>query len=230
MSVARGFGLNGKSFYTNVVKPVEVNMAFTVTPTNGLGITSLKANGYVENVFMHTSTTPTANNGFTNPNPANGYAVIQLKQNFNTYLGMRWSFQVPTATDTKVDNSALTVGNPYVITTLGNTTAAQWLTLGVPAGVTPAVGVAFVALLVGVAGEANTSTSKVQIPGGAAIVKAEMIGNPNVAVTSNIASNAGQQLIIQFSSATATVAAPTTASICSLQLYFDASSVTIDGL
>lgn len=295
MSVVRGFGLNGKSFYTNVVSPREINLAFTVTPTNGLGITSLKSNGYVENVFMHTSTTPAVGTGgFTNPNPAVGYALIQLKQNFNVFLGMQATFVTPTATSTKVDNSALTVGVVYVISTLGDSTAAQWATLGVPAGVTPAVGVAFTALLVGIAGEANTSTSRVMLPTTSNIDLIEVVGTTNTMTTSNVASNAGQWVTIQFSKSIVTmtaytpagtvaapvltmasytpagtitngtpdtfagtpatltgtnsapaftgtqatlvgtvsqsVVAPATASICLMSLYFDGSTVTIDGL
>lgn len=219
MSVARGFGLNGKSIYANVAKPMLVEMQFTVTATNGLGVTSVKSNGYVENVFMHTSTTPAVgNNGLTNPNPAAGYIMIQLKQNFNYFLGLTHVFQVPAATSTKVDNTALTVGNAYAITTLGNTTAAQWATLGVPAGVVPAVGVAFIALLTGVAGQANTSTSRVMIPSTSGVDLVEVIGNTSIATTTSISSQSGQWLLLQCSKASTvmtsytpagTVAAPT---------------------
>ncbi len=57
MSVARGFGINGKSYYTNVCKPCIVHCNFIVDSTNGNGngVRSLKSNGYVENVFMNTS-------------------------------------------------------------------------------------------------------------------------------------------------------------------------------
>jgi len=57
MSVARGFGLNGKSYYTNVCGPRVVHCNFIVDSTNGngLGIRSLKSNGYIESVFMNTS-------------------------------------------------------------------------------------------------------------------------------------------------------------------------------
>jgi hypothetical protein len=237
MSVVRGFGLNGKSFYTNVTKPMEVSLQWTVTPTNGLGVTSLKSNGHVENVFMHTSTTPSANRGFTNPNPAVGYAIIQLKQNFNKFLGI--SSQVinpPSATATKIDNSALTVGQVYTISTVGDSTAAQWAQVGVPAGVTPAVGVSFVALVVGTTGEANTSTSRVMIPGVSGITSVEVVGDPNMDRPANVASNAGQQIFLQFMGATDASTttnipkAPLTASVVNLSLLFDGSSVTIDGL
>ncbi len=293
MSVARGFGLNGKSFYTNVTKPMQVNLAFTVTPTNSLGVTSLKSNGYVNNVFMHTSTTPGSNNGYLNPNPLAGYALIQLKQNFNKFLGMQYSFQTPTATDKKIDNAELSLGQVYVITVLGNATAAQWTAVGVPAGVTPAVGVSFTALATG-SGSGNSSTSRMQLPTSSAIELVEVVGVTDTMTPANIATNAGQWVTLQFSkplvtmgaytpagtnsapaltmnsytpagtnsadtppvftgsaaTLTGTVAAPTftgsaatltdtvstvianpaTSSIVMLQLYFDGSSVTIDGL
>lgn len=230
MSVARGFGLNGKSFYTNVCAPREVNLQFTVTPSNGLGITSLKSNGYVENVFMHTSTTPaTGTGGFVNPNPANGYALIQLKQNFNIFLGMNCVFRTPTTGSTKIDNSAMTIGVVYIIATLGDATAAQWATVGVPAGQTPAVGLAFSAIAT-TAGTANASTSRVSTATSSGIVMSEVVGNADLATNSNISSNSGEWVYVKFSSATGTIAAPATASVCSMRLYFDSSTVTIDGL
>lgn len=197
MSAPRGFGLNGKSIYTNVAKPMEVHLQFTVTPTNGLGITSLKSNGYVRNVFMHTSTTPSANDGYTNPNPASGYALIQFNNNFNYYLNGFAQFLAPSTGSIKIDNSALTAGTVYVISTLGDATAAQWTLVGVPAGVTPAVGVSFVATSVGVG--SNAFTSRVSTPTSSGVFAAEIVGNPGVMLSnSNIASNGGAWLLLQF--------------------------------
>ncbi len=294
MSVARGFGLNGRAIYANVAKLIHCYLQFTVTPTNGLGITSLKSNGHVNNVFMHTSTTPASNNGTLNPNPAAGYALIQMKQNFNTFLGLETAFQTPTTGSVQIDNGAtLTVGAAYIITTLGNATAAQWTAVGVPAGVTPAVGVSFIAIATG-AGSGATSTSRVSTPTTSGIDLAEVVGNTNTNVTGNIASNGGQLILVQFSkqivtmasytpagtvaapvltmdsytpagtitngspdtfagtpatltgtnsapaftgtpatltgSVTSTPTAPATASVCMMELFFDASTVTIDGL
>lgn len=208
MSVARG-GQNAGHYYSNITKPYCLNMQFTVTPTNGLGITSLKSNGWVNNVFLHTSTTPALNNGMTNPNPANGFGLIQLKQNFNYYLGGFASVQPPASgSDIKIDNSAMTAGQAYIITTLGNATAAKWLAIGVPAGVTPAVGVPFVALTNGGAG--NTLTSRVQVPSVSGVGAVEVIGNTNLAINSSIAANSGQFVMLQFlaASGSGTVAAP----------------------
>ena len=67
---ARGFGLNGKSSYQNVAKPMTVYCNFIVDAANGngLGTRSLKSNGYIDAVFMHTSSTPGRSpNGILNP-------------------------------------------------------------------------------------------------------------------------------------------------------------------
>lgn len=232
---ARGFGINGKSLYTNVAKPCKVNVQFTVTPTNGLGVTSVKSNGYVRNVFMDTSTTPAANNGATNPDPQAGIAMIQLYNNFNTFLGLNWSIQSPLTGSTKIDNSAMTTGVAYVISTLGDATLAKWQAVGVPLGVTPAVGVSFIALSNGGAG--NVLTSRVSTPNPSTIVAVEVVGTPSTMIAnSSIATYGGAYLFLNFlgatNSSTTTLipTAPVTGSIVSLELLFDGSSVTVDGL
>lgn len=218
MSVVRGFGLNGKSYYTNVAKPQDVNLQFTVTPTNGLGVTSLKSNGYVRNVFMHTSTTPSSNDGYTNPNPANGFAVIQFTNNFNYYLNGFAQFQSPVTGSIKIDNSALTIGTVYVISTLGDSTTAQWQAVGLPAGITPAVGVSFVATAVGAG--ANTSTSRVSTPTSSGIYGVELVGNPGVMLASNpIATSGGAWVLVQFLGATFTAGAYTPAGTINAQTF-----------
>jgi hypothetical protein len=197
MSQPRGFGLNGKSTYENVVKPSVVNLQFTVTPSNGLGVTSVKSNGYVRNVFMHTSTTPAANDGYTNPNPANGFALVQFNNNFNYYLNGMAQFIPPTTGSIKIDNSALTAGAAYVITTLGNASLAKWLSIGVPPGITPAVGVSFIAT--GTGGAGDVLTSRVSTPLTSGITGVEVVGTPNTMLSSsNIATNGGAWLLLQF--------------------------------
>lgn len=122
MSVQRGYP-NGGNFYSNIVKPIKIDCNFVVDSTNGngLGIRSLKSNGYVRNVFMNTSATPGSNDGMLNPNPAAGIAMIQLKNNYNTYLGGFSGFVSPVAgSNISISGSSvLTKGNPYVITAVG---------------------------------------------------------------------------------------------------------------
>lgn len=237
MSVARGFGLNGKSYYSNVAKPIDINLNFIVDSTNGngLGIRSLKSNGYVENVFMHTSATPGAGGGgFVNPNPAVGYAVVQLKNNFNYYLGGFQGYVSPIVSATTAVTSGLTVGQAYVITVLGTTTTAEWQAIGVPAGFVPAVGLAFIATATGTGG---SHTGKVGLPGKSGITCVEVVGDVNKTINSSaIAQYAGAQLIIQFlaatNSSTTTLipTAPANESVVGMCIRMDGSSVTVDGI
>jgi len=235
MSVARGFGQNGKSLYSNITKPCEVNLQFTVNAadTGGFGVTSVKSNGYVQSVFMHTSQTPAAGS----PNPLAGYIAIQLKNNFNVFLKAEAEIISPNSgSDIKIDNSALTQHQLYTISILGNASLATWQGVGLPAGVTPAVGVSFIAT--GTGGSGNTLTSRVQAPSatGSGVIKYETVGNPNLTANSNIATNNGQWLFGQFLAATDSTTTtlvktnPADGTIVCMKIYVDGSTVTIDGL
>lgn len=238
MSVARGLGQNGGRLYSNITKPVKVDLSWVVDPANanGLGVSSLKSNGYVRNVFMHTAGAPGSNNGATNPNPANGFALIQFNNNFNFYLNSVCGL-VPPVTGAAIivtaAGAALVVGNAYVIFSLGTTTTAQWHSLGVPAGVTPAVGVSFIALLTGI----GVGTGTVKFAGVSGIAEIEVVGNPNVMNNvANIDPNGGAYLMLQFLGATGAAltalipTAPLALSIVNMSAFYDGSSVTIDGL
>lgn len=191
MSIPR-YGLNGGHYYSNISNPVKVDMQFAVTPTNGLGVTSLKSNGWVRNVFMHTSTTPASNNGALNPNPANGYALIQFNNNFNKYLG---GFQFASAPVIGSNLTSTTTGLAYIITAVGTTTAAQWAAAGLPIGVSAAVGVSFIAIATGALGGNGT----VKVPGQSGISSAEVVGDPNLSIAnSNISANGGAYVLVQF--------------------------------
>lgn len=135
MSVQRSPGINGGNFYSNIVKPIKIDCNFIVDAANGngLGLRSLKSNGYVRNVFMHTSTTPGANDGYTNPNPAAGYALVQLKSNYNKYLGGFSGFVSPVAgSDIHIASSTvITAGSPYVITAVGAALAPHFTVVAV---------------------------------------------------------------------------------------------------
>lgn len=128
--MAGALGNNGGRLYSFGAQPVLIDCNFIVDATNGngLGIRSLKGQG-VENVFMHTSSTPGRGpNGYLNPNPASGYALIQLSSNYNRYLGGFSGFVSPvTGAAINIDalDAALTVGVPYVITSVGVGPAGQ---------------------------------------------------------------------------------------------------------
>ncbi len=274
MSVSRGFGLNGKSFYSNISKPQSVFLSWSVLATNGLGVSSVKSNGYANYVFMHTSTTPTATNGRTNPNPAAGYALIGLTNNFNKFLGVRGQVSNPAS---NTSQTSVTTGGVYVITALGSATLAQWIAVGYPYGFTPAVGQSFVAT----ASQAIGGSAMVGDPGKSLVSEIALVGDPSLLISnSNISQYGGAQIMLAFedisatgtvsaplltmdpytpagtnngatppiftgtqatltgtnsvplftSTASAAVVAPTDGAVVRLELCFDGSSVSIDGL
>jgi hypothetical protein len=231
MSYARGNGQNGGHFYSNVTQPVEIDLNFIIDSTNGngLGIRSLKSNGYVQNVFMHTTVTPGSNLGQTNPNPIAGYAVVQFKGNYRYYLG-GFSGQVVPLASTNL--TSMTANHVYVITTLGTATVAQWQAVGVIAGVVPSVGTVFVASGTTVPGGATVGA-----PGVGTAVNVNVVGDPSTMINNtNIAANAGSYFIIQFSAPTAAgtttlvPASPADGTTVGMTFKFDISSATIDGL
>lgn len=176
-------------FYTLHHKPTLLDCTFTVDSanTNGLGIKSLQASG-ISQVYMYTSQTPAAGN----PNPAAGNILVYLSDNYNRYLGGFTRFFSPNSgTDIVVTSAGahLVAGTVYTITTLGTTTAADWVTMGLPVGTPAVVGASFVAIATG----AGTGTGKVQVPAtnGSTVASAEMVGNPNQTIVSNAATIIG---------------------------------------
>ena len=118
--MANAIGNNGGRLYSFAAQPVLIDCSFVVDPANGngLGVRSLKGQG-VEKVFMHTSA-PLAGSG--NPNPAAGYALVKLRSNYNRYLGGFSGFVSPvtgSALNIAAGSAALTVGHPYVISSVG---------------------------------------------------------------------------------------------------------------
>lgn len=232
MSVARGFGLNGKSIYTNVTKPILVFCNFIVDAANGngYGIRSLKSNGYIESVFMHTSSTAGTINGYTNPNPAVGYAQIRFKSNFNYYLGGFSGWAAPLAS---TSTTSTTQHNAYAITSVGTTTLAQWQAAGLPQGWVPTVGQSFIATATGAIG----GTGTVGVPGIPTTQILSVVGDPTQTLNnSNIATNSGATIIVQIlaatnsSTTTLVAAAPADNTVIGMEFCFDGSSVTIDGI
>jgi hypothetical protein len=226
MSTQRGNGQNGGHFYSNVTWPVALSCNFVVDSTNGngLGIRNIKSNGYVENVFMHTTASPgVGGNGITNPNPEAGIIMVQFKNNFKTYLGGFSGFVSPTTGSTL---TSITSHTPYIIASLGTTTLAQWVAAGVPVGVTPAVGLSFVAIETASIG----GTGTVLAVGTSGCVSVEVIGNTDLATSASIATNSGEWLILQCLNGSSAVTAPANNTVVGMTSFFDRSTVTIDGL
>jgi hypothetical protein len=224
--------------YQMEVYPVLLSCNFVVDAANGngLGIRSLKGAG-VQNVFMHTSATPgVGNGGITNPNPASGTIVVQFQDGYNRLLGgMRGVVSPVSGSAVKIDNSALTPGVAYIITTLGDASVAKWQSIGVPKGLTPAVGLPFIASSDG--GSANTSTSRVMTTAaaGSNIFSFETVGDSNLALNPVVASQQGfgGQVILQCrndsSSDAPQIATPADGTVIALSFYLSNSSVSVAG-
>lgn len=231
--------INRGHFYVPHVRPVLVDCHFQVSPTDtaGLGIVSGSLQGQgVANIFMHTTQSPGKGaNGQLNPNPASGYIVAQLTDNFFKAYMVESFHRGPTSgSNIAVDSTNLTIGQLYVITTLGTSTAADWLALGVPPGVTPAVNVAFVAAATG----AGVGSGQVQLQSISGIDKIEGVGSPSLSLNPipvGGSPNVGGWIYLttlaatNASTTTLVATAPTSGSTIHLSFYLSQSSVVVAG-
>jgi hypothetical protein len=218
-----------RSFYTLEEYPVIISCNFIVDSTNGngLGLRSLKGPG-VKAVYMHTSATPASGS----PNPASGTIVVQLQDNYNRLLSgfdARVSALSGTPVAILASGAALVVGNPYVITSIGTSTAADFHAIGVPKGVTPAVGVAFIASATG----SGVGSGSVQAPAatGSGVASIETVGDSNLAIAPLKLLNQGfgAQIILQCRDYAGAIVAPAAGSVISLALYLSNGSNTVSG-
>jgi hypothetical protein len=222
--------MNFGHFYANLTSPDLVSCNFIVDSTNGngLGIRSLKSNGYVKNVFMHTSATPgqtIPGQGIVNPNPAAGYILVQMADNYaRSIIGLSNLVSPLSGTNLPI-TSGLVVGNPYVITVLGTSTAADWLAIGLPAGLVPTVGQSFIAIAAG----SGSGSGMVQAPSNSGIETIETIGDPNQSSGPQGVSNQGAWFLLQCLKADVLTAPANGTTIC-LSSLLDSSSVNVDGL
>lgn len=167
-------------FYTPHIMPVLLDCNFVIDKANGngLGIRNLKGPA-IQAVYGNTSATPAVGN----PNPAAGYFVVQFANSYNRYFGGFSGFVAQTSgSNILIASAGVTAGTTYVIVLVGTTTAAGWQSLGLPVGITPAVGVSFVAT----ASTTATGTGVVQVPNanGSGITQLEVVGDPNTTINS----------------------------------------------
>jgi hypothetical protein len=166
------------------------------------------------------------------PSSGGGVIVVQFEDNYARSLSGWKAIASPVSgTPLQVDNSALTPGVAYIITTVGNSTAAQWIALGLPKGVPAAVGASFVALNNG--GSAAISSSRVMATAsaGSGILTIETIGDPNQSLApSPIAGQGfGAQILLQARSYLGADSAPADGTVISLAFLLNDSSVQLAG-
>jgi hypothetical protein len=121
-------GNNGGRAFSFLNRPVTIDCNFVVDSTNGngLGIRNLKGSG-VQNVYMYTSATPATGNPMGQA-ASEGYVLVQLENNYNRYAGGFSGAISPTtgsAINIDATDAALTVGTPYVITSVGHAAEGQ---------------------------------------------------------------------------------------------------------
>ncbi len=227
----RNWASGGKT-YSMHKEVVLINATCTVTPTNVKGISNLKG-PTVQNIYMHsTAGTPSGPDPVApTVTPASGTIVIQLQDNYNQLLSHRASIVSPSSgSDVKIDNSAMTAGVAYTITTLGDATLAKWRAIGVPRGITPAVGVSFIAATNGGAGNVLTSMVQATAAAGSGIASIEMVPlqNSDIAPAPSQNQGFGAQFILQCRDYAGAIAAPATGSQINIELYLSNSSVIMN--
>lgn len=219
----RNFSSGGK-LYSMHTMPVLVDCNFVVDSTNGngLGIRSLKG-PLVANVFMNTSA-PLAGSG--NPNPTAGTIVIQLQDNYNRSLS-GFDSRVSPVSGTPLTSTTINV--PAVIVSLGTATTAQWQAKGLPIGITPAIGVAFVPTASGTIG--GSAAVEIAAATGTGIASIETLGDPNATIAPDPTQNQGfgAQIILQCRDYAGAIAAPANGSVISIAMYLSNSSVLVQG-
>ena len=117
MSFAR-YGSNKGQVYSNIVRPFKVDASFVVDPTNvnGLGISSLKSNGYINNIFMKTSASFT---GTLNTSTS----ITSIASTANLAVGMQvFNANIPAKTFITAINSATAITISKAATATGSTT------------------------------------------------------------------------------------------------------------
>lgn len=218
----RNFASGGK-IYSMHTMPVLVDCNFVVDSANGngLGIRSLKG-PLVQAVYMHTSASPAPGN----PNPAAGTIIVQLQDNYNR------SFSGFNSNVSPVSGSPLTSttqGIAVVIVALGTASLAQWQAVGLPKGITPAIGVAFVPTASASIG--GSAAVEIAAAAGSGIMSIETLGDPNTTIASDLTQNQGYgaQIILQARDHTGAIAAPADGAVISLAFYLSNSSVVVAG-
>lgn len=132
------------------------------------------------------------------PNPAAGLIFVNFQDNYNKYLVGNYQVISPmSGTDLTINSGTpLTIGNAYTITSLGTSTTANWQGAGLPVGITPSVGVTFIA-----SATSGTGTGKVQTSTPSLVNGIEIVGFPNQTITSSAAtvlgSTSGAYMVLQ---------------------------------
>ncbi len=214
----------GATFYGNVIAYSSI----TATQAGTINGRLFALNGAVTLSDTNTVSLPAGSAGGI----GGGVIVVQLQDNYyQIFSGGKAIVSPVSGTSLQIDNSALTAGVAYIITTLGNSTPATWQALGLPKGVPAALGVSFIASSNG--GSANVSTSRVMTTAnlGSGIMTIETVGDSNLAIGPDPRKNQGfgAQFILQCRTYGGGTGAPADGTVISLQFLLGDSSSQVQG-
>jgi len=220
--MANRFFSNVGKFYTTHVYPVLIDCNFIIDSTNGngLGIRSLKGQG-VDSVQAYSTVSAST--------PDAGYFKVNLSDAYYRYYGGFSGYVSPVSGSTAIN--ALTANKTYVIRTLGTSTTANWVTAGLPIGVTPAVGVAFQAT----GSVASLGTGTCTLPTVSSVANIEIVGNPNLTLAPVGVGAANPYIWMKFIGATSSsdttpiAKQPANETTVGIALYLSNSSVEVAG-
>lgn len=211
---------SGGKLYSMHTSPVLIDCNFIVDNTSTNGISSLKG-PTVSAVYMNTSASASATN------PAAGTILVQLMDNYNRSLISGVNARASALSGSPLTST--TIGIAVVITSLGTATAAQWHARGVPAGVTPAIGVAFVASSTGTIG--GSAAVQIAAATGSNVAAIEILGDPSqsIAPDPTASQGYGAYFILQCRDYAGAIVAPANGSMIQLEFLLSNSSVQVQG-
>jgi hypothetical protein len=217
--MANKFYSNVGKFFVPHVYPVLLDCNFIIDSTSANGYSSLVGPGIASVQAYGTATnTPDAGN----------FKVVLGDPYYKLY-GFNVSLNSPNSGSTAIN--ALTANKTYVIATLGTSTTANWVTAGLPVGVTPAVGVAFQAS----GSTASLGTGTCSAPTVSTVSGCELVGSGNLSLAPVGVGAASPYLYFKFvgatsSSVTTMIAKqPADGTKVYMQLYLSNSSVVVQG-
>lgn len=213
--VRNQFGEVQNEFIQGGSNQIDLNFVVDRTNVNGLGLKSLVASSLISAVYMNTNQSPAVGS----PNPAAGFALIKFASPFQGYIESVTGFISALSGSNINITSGLTIGQAYVITSVGSSSAANWQALGLPTNIVPAVGVSFIAT----SASAGTGSGVVQLPASSGVASVEVVGNPNVSINP---ATGGGTMLVQFLKQAITMASYTPAGAITMASYTPAGVIT----
>jgi hypothetical protein len=155
-----------------------------------------------------------------------GIIIVQFNDNYNRLLK---GFKAIVSPVSGSPLTATTAGIPSIIVSLGIATTAQWQAVGLPLGVTPAVGVSFIPTASMTIG--GSAAIEITAATGSNVTTIETVGDPNTTIAPDPTKNQGYgaSLILQARDYAGNNALPADGSVISLAFLFNNSSVTTQG-